>query len=118
MSADIWLMRDGEQVVIDDSPDAEMRSMVPMRSAGSVDSTTFNLTYNLDPMLNAAGMPDWRDFIGMRAGDAAPIWQIVVDELRRDPNRYRAYNPENGWGTYEQAVEVALGPRRRLPSPP
>ena len=83
MSADIWLEYDGETVVVDDGLDAEMRSMVPMRSAGSVDSTTFNLTYNLSPMLLAAGMLPWREFIGMRAGDAGPIWQAVADELRR-----------------------------------
>jgi len=106
MSADIWLVYDEETVVVDDSFDAEMRSMVPMRSAGSVDSTTFNLTYNLSPMLWGAGMPPWREFIGMRAGDAGPIWQAVADELRDDPGRYRELNPPNGWGDYEGAVEV------------
>jgi len=106
VSADIWLEYDGETVMVDDGLDAEMRSMVPMRSAGSVDSTTFNLTYNLSPMLLAAGMPPWREFIGMRAGDAGPIWQAVADELRDDPGRYRELNPPNGWGDYEEAVEV------------
>lgn len=106
VSADIWLEYDGEQVVIDDSPAAEMRSMVPMRSPGSVDSTTFNLTYNLSPMLHAAGMPPWKDFLGLRAADAGRTWATVVAELRRDPQRYEAMNPENGWGSYEGAVEV------------
>ena len=106
MSADIWLIHSGEQVVIDDDPDAEMRAMVPMRSSASVDDTTFNLTYNLSPMLRAAGMPAWQDFIGMCAGDAGPIWQKVADELRADPDKYKAMNPPNGWGDYEGAVEV------------
>lgn len=106
MSADIWLEYGEETVVVDDSLDAEMRSMVPMRSAGSVDSTTFNLTYNLSPMLWAAGMPPWKEFIGMRAGDAGSIWQAVVDELQDDPDKYKELNPANGWGDYDGAVEV------------
>lgn len=106
MSADIWLEYDGETVVVDDDLDAQMRSMVPMRSAASTDSTTFNLTYNLSPMLWAAGMPTWSEFIGMKAADAGPIWRAVADELRRDPDKYRQFNPPNGWGTYEGAVEV------------
>ena len=86
MSADIWLEHGGDTVVVDD--------------------TTFNLTYNLTPMLCAAGMPAWSEFIGMRAGDAGPIWQSVADELRRDPDRYKDLNPPNGWGDYDGAVEV------------
>ena len=106
MSADIWLEYDETPVVVDESLDAEMRAMVPMRSAASTDDTSFNLTYNLSPMLWAAGMPAWREFIGMRAGDAGPIWQAVADELRRDPDKYKAMNPANGWGDYEGAVKV------------
>jgi hypothetical protein len=107
MSADIWLVHpNGGYIIVDDDIGAHLRAMVPMRSAASVDTTTFNLTYNLSPMLHAAGMPAWKDFIGMRAGDAGPIWQSVVDVLRADPDKYRAMNPPNGWGTYEGAVEV------------
>lgn len=106
MSADIWLERDGVRVTVNDDLDAEMRSMVPIRSAASADSDSFNLTYNLSPMLWAAGMPAWKEFIGKRAGDAGPIWQQVADELRRDPDKYRLLNPANGWGDYDQAVDV------------
>ena len=106
MSADIWLEYGEDVVVVDDDPDAEMRAMVPMRSPASVDDTTFNLTYNLSPMLRAAGMPAWRDLVGMRAIDAGPIWRAVADELCSDPGKYKALNPPNGWGDYDGAVEV------------
>ena len=108
MSADIWLIDPdtGEQVVTDPDPDAEMRAMVPYRSPASTDDTSFNLTYNLSRMLWGAGMPAWREFIGMNAAEAGLIWEATVTELERDPDLYRTLNPENGWGTYEQAVEV------------
>lgn len=106
MSADIWLEYGQERVVVDASLDAEMRGMVPMRSPASVDDTTFHLTYNLSPMLRAAGMPAWKSFIGMRAGEAGPTWQTVADTLRADPERFKAMNPPNGWGDYDGAVEV------------
>lgn len=109
MSADIWLEYDGEAVVVDESPEAEFRAMVPMRSAAEIDDTTFNVTYNLSPMLWAAGMPEWATFIGMKAAEAGPIWRAVADELRRDPDKYKAMNPPNGWGTYEGAVRVISG---------
>lgn len=106
MSADIWLEQDGEQIVVDDGLDAEMRSTVPRRESGYVDSTTFNLTYNLSPMLWAAGMPLWQELIGMRAKDAGKIWREVHRTLDADPIRFSKLNPANGWGTYEQAVRV------------
>jgi len=63
-----------------------------------------NLTYNLSPMLRAAGMPPWSEFIGMEVEVAWPIWERVVKELRRDRAKYEAMNPPNGWGSYEQAI--------------
>ena len=107
MSADIWLEdEDGNQITVDDSIDAEMRDPVPMRSPTSADSTTFNLTYNLTPMLREAGMPAWRELVGMRAKEAGEIWSKVHATLDADPIRFSAMNPPNGWGTYEGAVEV------------
>lgn len=107
MSADIWLEdENGERITVDSDPDAEMRDLVPFRSAGEVSSTTFNLTYNLSPMLWEAGMPRWRELVGMSASQAGPIWRDIHGKLAADPERFKAFNPENGWGTYEQAVEV------------
>jgi len=104
MSADIWLEdEDGVHVTIDSDPDAELRAMVPTRSAGGHDSTTVNLTYNLSPMLWAAGMPRWKDMLHLRGAEAGPIWYKVACELRADPDRFRPYDAENGWGTLEDA---------------
>jgi len=90
MSADVWIEREACATC----------------GRGEDRADDMNLTYNLTPMLRAAGMPPWRDFMGMRARAAGAIWQRVVDELRSDRERFEAMNPPNGWGSYEQAVEV------------
>lgn len=107
MSADVWLQdENGDQIIVTDSLDAEMCDMIPMRSSAEVTTTTFNLTYNLTPMLSHAGMPAWHEFMGMSASEAGPIWRKVHDQLVADPYGCRLLNPANGWGTYEQAIEV------------
>ena len=107
MSADVWLQDEhGEPIVHTDDPDAQMRDVVPMRCPGQVTATGFNLTYNLTGMLAAAGMPPWQDLLGQRAADAGTVWRAVHAALVADPDRFRGHNPENGWGTYEDAVEV------------
>lgn len=73
---------------------------------------SWNLTYNLSPMLRAAGFPGWGDVVGKDARPVptgrrvVPVFESVLAELLRDPATYRAMNPSNGWGTYDQAVEV------------
>lgn len=74
----------------------------------------WNLTYNLTPMLKAAGFPGWSEVVSERRSDGllptgantVPIFEAVLAELRANPEKYRAMNPPNGWGTYEGAVEV------------
>lgn len=64
-----------------------------------------NCTYNLGGMLRAAGFPDWEALIGAPAGEAGGLLQRVAERLRADPERFRAMNPSNGWGTYEGAID-------------
>lgn len=73
----------------------------------------WNLTYNLSPMLRAAGFPGWQETVGrlaevqpVTAKRVLPVFDAVLAELRADPDRYRAMNPENGWGSYDQAVRT------------
>lgn len=106
MSADIWLEYPDGRVVVDDDPDAEMRDLIPRRAPAELSDTTFNLTYNLTPMLRRAGMPPWQDFIGTRAELAGVIWRSVHTALLADPEVFQALNPPNGWGDYDGAVEV------------
>lgn len=87
MSADIWLeSADGDRLA----------------------EEGVNVTYNLSEMLAEAGMGRWSDYIGMSATEAAGRWEVTLDTLRSDPERFRKMNPPNGWGTYNGAM-TALG---------
>jgi hypothetical protein len=109
MSADVWLEYDGERVTVDDDPDAQMREMIPRRSPGEVTSESFNLTYNLNRMLHAAGFYGWKSIKDEHAGEVGRHLRDVHNRLIADSDRFRAYNPSNGWGSYEDAVAVIGG---------
>ena len=67
-----------------------------------------NLTHNLKEMADAAGIykPIWRpEECGMKnAGDMIPILGDGLDKLREDPEKYKALEPKNKWGTYDKFV--------------
>ena len=101
MSADIWLETpDGDRLDFD-------YQMPAVQNVSNVHyGNNFNLTYNLTPMLSAAGMPAWKEFIGQYASDAGDWWSFTLTELLAQPIKYKGMNPVNGWGSYDQAVEV------------
>lgn len=101
MSADIWLEdTHGERL------DFGMEDAPLIRAHARTGNNEFNLTYNLTPMLRAAGMDPWKDFIGLSAQVAGRQWLHVLKTLNAYPTRFKAMNPENGWGSYDGAVEV------------
>lgn len=68
-----------------------------------------NITHNLAIMADAAGvyMPVWRpDEVNITK--AEELVQSLVDGirvLRKQPDVFKQYNPDNGWGSYETLVE-------------
>ncbi len=88
MSADYWL-------VIDTGGEEPARLTDP----------SINCTYNLGEMLRAAGFPAWNALIDAPASETGGMLRAVADKLRSDPEQFKAYNPPNGWGTYEGAIE-------------
>lgn len=92
------------------------------------DERRFHLTYNLNPMLALAGWtwPEHKDdersslsivtetagqrvwsaayLEGARAADIGEKAMHVLRNLEAEPEKYRALNPANGWGTYEGLV--------------
>lgn len=72
----------------------------------------WNLTYNLSPMLRAAGFPGWREVVGNDLDPrptgkrVADVMEPVITELLAHPAKYKAMNPENGWGSYDLAVKA------------
>lgn len=53
------------------------------------------------PVLGAC----WNDFDGRPAREAALFAEDIALELERDPARYEAMNPENGWGSRAGLLE-------------
>lgn len=74
---------------------------------------SWNVTYNLSPMLWDAGW-QWPDgwtwstqyLEGVKAADIGEKAMYVLRNLEADPEKYRAMNPENGWGDYDGLVRV------------
>lgn len=64
-----------------------------------------NATHNLIPMWSKAGVYEalYRS-AGRNAGDIIETLQAGLNDMIQNPYDYRALNPENGWGTYEEAV--------------
>jgi len=67
-----------------------------------------NITHNLGGMAEAAGIYKhlWRpeEIEITKAGQLIAPLQDGLERLRADPEKYRAYNPPNGWGSYEGLV--------------
>ena len=66
------------------------------------------ITYNLSPMLHAAGFFGWRDVSRMSARDAGRHVLKVLDGMREEPERWRAMNPPNDWGNYDECLQGRL----------
>jgi hypothetical protein len=67
-----------------------------------------NITHNLGKMAGEAGiyLPLWRpDEIGVtKASQLIAPLREGLGLLCREPERFKALNPENGWGNYEGLV--------------
>lgn len=80
-----------------------------------VETTVFesNITHNLGAMAREAGLylPLWRPGeIGIsRAGDLVPLLRAGLFYLRNHKKELEAFNPANGWGSYENLVTFVEG---------
>ena len=67
-----------------------------------------NITHNLGKMADEAGVyyalwrPDERDW--KIAKDIIPILEDGLTKLKENPEHYKKFDAENGWGTYEHFV--------------
>ncbi len=67
-----------------------------------------NCTYNLGNMFKKALGFNFSDLNGKRAGDVLSKLQLSIKDMRDNPDEYKEYNPDNGWGTYEGAFEYLV----------
>ena len=67
-----------------------------------------NITHNLGPMANAAGVYHhlWRpEELGIsQAKQLIEPLTAGLELLKGDPDRFKTFNPPNGWGAYEGLV--------------
>lgn len=89
MSADVWIER----------------YACPHCGRGEYRDTELNITYNLSRMLKAAGFCGWSDLLGMPAKEAGEHILSVLDYMAEEPEKWRAMNPSNGWGSYDSCLQ-------------
>ncbi len=67
-----------------------------------------NITHNLTSMADAAGLyyALWRpeEMNLSMAGELIPLLEDGLEKLQADPEKYEAFNPSNGWGSYDQLL--------------
>ena len=80
----------------------------------SFDGGWWNYTHNTAPMIYQVlkdagteldpGESWWKRLDGMTGPEAAAYLGQVIDGLEAEPGRFRAMNPENGWGDYDSLL--------------
>ena len=95
----------------------------------------FNFTHNTNAMIAAAfeavsgegteqcggslgkviGPAWWRKLDGASGAGGAEYLGRIIAGLEADPARFRAMNPPNGWGSYDDLLEVLCKMREAVP---
>ena len=65
----------------------------------------WNYTSNVAPMWREAGV-DLRELNGKAATLCAPLLSIAILEMERNPDKYQAMNPANGWGDSDGCLSL------------
>jgi hypothetical protein len=58
------------------------------------------------PLGPAIGAAWWKQLDGEYGAGGALYLAVIIRALEADPGRYRAMNPENGWGDYDGILET------------
>lgn len=65
------------------------------------------------------GRGAWWDLLNRKSGpDGAALLHRIVLGLEADPERFRAMNPDNGWGDYDSLLKVLRDMRDAVPEWP
>ena len=75
--------------------------------AAAYEAVTGNTTPQCGgPLGRAIGPAWWERLDGQPGGEGAEYLAVIVTGLESDPARYRAMNPENGWGSYDTLLPL------------
>jgi hypothetical protein len=100
--------------------DATLEYPGPIDSEFSATVITQDCTHNLGGMLfeaiKASGDQDFIDLMGedswyrvldgLNANLGAAFLDATIVQLEKDPEKYRAMNPSNGWDNYDELVPI------------
>lgn len=70
------------------------------------------------PLGPAIGAAWWYRLNGLSGPDGAQYIDHILAGLRSDPDRFRAMNPNNGWGDYDTLMTVLEKMRDAVPEWP
>jgi hypothetical protein len=68
---------------------------------------SINMTSNVAPMWRLAGA-DLAELNGKPAIEVQMVLASAIHNMLNEPNKYKALNPENGWGDYENCVRYLV----------
>lgn len=71
--------------------------------------TEQNYTHNTNGMINEAlgAGEHWLDRLhGASREDGVALLDAIIEGLEADPERFRAMNPPNGWGSYDSLLRI------------
>lgn len=81
---------------------------VTLRAERIVEVYEDNITHNLGAMAEAAELyyPLWRpeEISITTAYQLVPVLKAGLERLKKDPEKFKALNPSNGWGDYDGLV--------------
>lgn len=79
--------------------------------------SNLNITHNLNKMAEAVGLYEvlWSpEEIGITiASQMIPFLEKGIEELRANPDKYKTFNPSNGFGGYEDFVDFCKSVLRK-----
>jgi hypothetical protein len=82
---------------------------VKLRALQPTSVFDWNITHNLGKMADEAGIYEalWRpeEIDVTTAEQLIPILSNGLDLLLEDPEHFKQFNPENGWGDYEGLIQ-------------
>lgn len=68
--------------------------------------------YEADPEYRGSW---WGALDGMSGPEGASFLNDIILRMEKDPERFRAMNPENGWGDFDSFLEVLQEMRAAVP---
>jgi len=66
----------------------------------------FNYTHNTNPLIRDAGFTEWPNVGGMNVDEFCARLYDTISVMYHNAAQFRAMNPENGWGDYDQLLQV------------